>query len=56
LALLVFIACATISSVHSRPTLLAAPNLERLAAFILLLRLCRLIWLEGDFFGAAFKS
>jgi VanZ like family len=35
-ALLAFIACATISSMQSRPTLLASPELERLAAFEML--------------------
>jgi glycopeptide antibiotics resistance protein len=34
--LLVFIAYATISPIHARPTLFASPNFERLAAFIVL--------------------
>jgi hypothetical protein len=34
--LLAFIAYATLSPIHSRPTLLASPNLERLAAFTVL--------------------
>ena len=34
--LLFFIAYATISPIHARPTLFASPNFERLAAFIVL--------------------